>query len=84
MVLPPMAVSMMSFTSPTRQPVARGGFAVDVEVEVVAAGRALGEGAARVREIAQALSRSATADVLDLLEVGAEDLDAENRCERRS
>ena len=35
------------------QAVARGGFAIHVEVEEIAAGRALGEDAARVRKIAE-------------------------------
>ena len=53
MVLPPMAVSIDVVDVADRQAVARGGFAVDREIEEIAAGCALGEDAARVREIAQ-------------------------------
>ena len=64
------------------QAVARGGFAVHVEVEEVSAGGALGEDAAGVGKIAERLL-NIDRDVFDLLEVGAEDLDPERSCGSR-
>ena len=56
--MPPIAVSTTSLTSATREPVARRLLAVDLEVDVEAAGRALGERAARARDPADGRSRS--------------------------
>ena len=53
MFLPPMAVSTISFTSPTRQSVTRRGFAVHIEIEEIAADGALGERTARVWKIGE-------------------------------
>ena len=57
--------------------VARGGFAIDGEIEEITAGAALGKGAAGIGKIAEG-ALDLRSGVLDFIEVGAEDLHAQH------